>query len=148
VLGGEPDDRERSRAVSRGDLAAGSGDLRADVRAVLRAAAAPHAGLERQALVGDVAFAGSACGSSRRITNANQSSSREEVEIVRELVRALIEGGIRWRDREAQEHPLGLDDILVIAPYNAQVADLIAAPCPPERGSARSTDSRGRRRRS
>jgi len=73
-----------------------------------------------------VAFAGSGLWFVPAHHDANQSSSREEVEIVAELVRALIEGGIRWRDREAQEHPLGLDDILVIAPYNAQVADLIA----------------------
>jgi uncharacterized protein len=57
---------------------------------------------------------------------ANQSASREEVEIVAELVGTLIEGRVRWRDRDGCEHPIGLDDILVIAPYNAQVADLTA----------------------
>lgn len=35
-----------------------------------------------------------------------------------------MEGGVRWRDREGRERPLALEDILVIAPYNAQVADL------------------------
>ncbi|HKQ19280.1 MAG TPA: C-terminal helicase domain-containing protein, partial [Candidatus Eisenbacteria bacterium] len=35
-------------------------------------------------------------------------------------------GGVRWRDRDGQEHPIRLDDILIIAPYNAQVADLSA----------------------
>src|SRR5262249_54791273 len=32
----------------------------------------------------------------------------------------------RWRDRDGRMRPLGLEDLLVIAPYNAQVADLIA----------------------
>jgi uncharacterized protein len=59
--------------------------------------------------------------------DANQSASREETEVVTELVRSLMEDGVRWRDREGHEHPLGLGDILVIAPYNAQVADLITA---------------------
>jgi uncharacterized protein len=83
-----------------------------------------HAGLERQALVGDVPFAGSGLWFVPAHHDANQNASREEVEIVAGLVRSLTEGGVRWRDREAHERPLGLEDILVIAPYNAQVADL------------------------
>jgi len=85
-----------------------------------------HAGLERQMLVGDVPFAGSGLWFVPAQHDANQSASREEVEIVAELVRALAEVGVRWRDREGRECAIGLDDILVIAPYNAQVADLMA----------------------
>ena len=33
---------------------------------------------------------------------------------------------MRWCDRDGGSHALEQDDILVIAPYNAQVADLIA----------------------
>ncbi len=33
---------------------------------------------------------------------------------------------MRWRKRDETEHPLRLEDILIIAPYNAQVADLSA----------------------
>jgi predicted RecB family nuclease len=58
--------------------------------------------------------------------DANQSSSPEEVAKVAGLMGTLLEGGVRWRDRDGQSHDLELDDILVIAPYNAQVADLIA----------------------
>src|SRR5262249_57665907 len=57
---------------------------------------------------------------------ANQSSSREEVAVVAELFARLTGRGARWRDRHGDEHPLGLADVLVIAPYNAQVADLAA----------------------
>ena len=42
------------------------------------------------------------------------------------LVTALLAGGVTWRHRDGATHALGLDDILVIAPYNAQVADLKA----------------------
>ena len=42
-------------------------------------------------------------------------------------MRSLTAGGLRWRDRDDLEHPLALNDLLAIAPYNAQVADLIAA---------------------
>jgi predicted RecB family nuclease len=85
-----------------------------------------RAGVEQQALLGEGTFPGSSLWFVPARHDANQSASPEEVEIVDELVRTLMEGGIRWRDRDGCEHALGLNDILVIAPYNAQVADLIA----------------------
>jgi predicted RecB family nuclease len=85
-----------------------------------------RAGLERQALLGALPFEGAGLWFVAALHDANQSASREEVAIVDRLVRRLVEGGARWRDREGRERPIGLDDILVIAPYNAQVADLIA----------------------
>jgi len=85
-----------------------------------------RAGVEGQALLGDGMFAGAGLWFVPAHHDANQGASREEVEIVAELVRALMEEGGRWRDRDGREHALGLDDILVIAPYNAQVADLTA----------------------
>lgn len=85
----------------------------------------PRAGLEQQSLIGG-AFAGSGLWFVAAHHDANQNASREEVEIVAELVRSLLEDGVRWRDREGGEHALELEDILVIAPYNAQVADLKA----------------------
>ncbi len=51
----------------------------------------------------------------------NQSSSGEEAEMVAELVRGLLGGNSRWTDREGRDRPITLDDVLVIAPYNAQV---------------------------
>ena len=58
--------------------------------------------------------------------DANQSASREEVEVVERLMTKLLGDRASWRDRDGAAHPLGLQDILVVAPYNAQVADLIA----------------------
>lgn len=50
----------------------------------------------------------------------NQSESPEEAEVVRSLVSAALDGGT-WTDDEGEEHDLGIRDILVVAPYNAQV---------------------------
>ena len=86
----------------------------------------PHAGLERQALLGDTPFAGAGPWFVPVAHDANASASPEEVEAVARLVAHLTGGGVRWRDRDGAEHPLAPGDVLVIAPYNAQVADLIA----------------------
>ncbi|MEW6224619.1 MAG: TM0106 family RecB-like putative nuclease [Chloroflexota bacterium] len=48
--------------------------------------------------------------------------SRVEAEWVAEAIAALV--GRRWRDRRGRERPLTADDVLVVAPYNAQVAEI------------------------
>ena len=54
----------------------------------------------------------------------NQSESSEEVARVLALVNALLEGSSTWTDKTGQVLPLREKDILVVAPYNAQVAAL------------------------
>ena len=54
----------------------------------------------------------------------NQNSSPEEVERVTGLVESLVQAGVRWFDDKGVGRQLTLDDILVVAPYNAQVSDL------------------------
>jgi predicted RecB family nuclease len=54
----------------------------------------------------------------------NQSSSPEEVEVVRNLVIDVLAAHPTWINREGREAPLVLADILIIAPYNAQVFEL------------------------
>jgi len=54
--------------------------------------------------------------------HGNRSESPEEVEVVAELVAALTDGRATWTDRHGQTHPIGLEDVLVVAPYNAQVS--------------------------
>jgi predicted RecB family nuclease len=51
----------------------------------------------------------------------NQNSSIEEVEAIRTLVEETLAGAPTWVDRHGKEHPLELKDILIVAPYNAQV---------------------------
>ena len=49
----------------------------------------------------------------------NRGRSIEEAEAIAAEVRRLVEG--TWVDREGVVHPLTLHDILIVAPYNAQV---------------------------
>ena len=56
----------------------------------------------------------------------NQNSSPEEVEAIVTLVQELTQSSVRWVDNKGQSRPLRLDDILIVAPYNAQVSDLAA----------------------
>ncbi len=52
----------------------------------------------------------------------NTSASPQEAAVVARLVGDLLRGS--WVDAEGAEHPLGLDDVLVVAPYNKHVACL------------------------
>jgi uncharacterized protein len=55
-------------------------------------------------------------------------SCPEEAEVIRALWTSLV--GQRWRDHDGVVHPVGPADVLVVAPYNAQV-NLIQAALPP-----------------
>jgi uncharacterized protein len=57
--------------------------------------------------------------------SGNQNESPEEVEKVGMAVDALLKTGTTWTDKKGETHPIALEDILVVAPYNAQVAALI-----------------------
>ncbi len=54
----------------------------------------------------------------------NQSSSIEEAEATAKLVADILASNPTWIDRDGEEHPLTLDDILIITPYNAQVFEI------------------------
>lgn len=54
----------------------------------------------------------------------NQNASAEEAEAIRQLVQETFAAKASWIDRDGREQPLGLDDILIIAPYNAQVFEI------------------------
>ena len=53
----------------------------------------------------------------------NQARSREEADLVAEAVRGLV--GKHWTDQHGLTRDLAIDDILVVAPYNAQVAEIV-----------------------
>jgi uncharacterized protein len=55
----------------------------------------------------------------------NQSDSPEEVEKVAELVEILLRDDVTWVDKERQVRRITLNDILIVAPYNAQVSLLL-----------------------
>jgi hypothetical protein len=49
------------------------------------------------------------------------NESPTEAQAVAELARSLVDGGATWIDAKGRERPMGWGDILVVAPYNAQV---------------------------
>ena len=54
----------------------------------------------------------------------NRNSCAEEVEIVARIVEGLLKPEVRWFYSAGNSRRLKEDDILIVAPYNAQVADL------------------------
>ena len=85
-----------------------------------------RAGLEIQALV-EPTFDGAGIWFVPVEHDGCKSSSQEEVAIVRSLVKELTAPGVLWRDMQGWDRTLTLDDIVIVAPYNAQVADLQVA---------------------
>jgi uncharacterized protein len=55
----------------------------------------------------------------------NRNSSPQEVEVVAKIVDSLLKPAVRWSPSTGNSRPLKLKDLLVVAPYNAQVSDLL-----------------------
>jgi uncharacterized protein len=81
-----------------------------------------RAGLARQALVGTEPFEGAGLWVVKVPHEGNQNSSSEEVEAVDRIVGGLLRDGARWVGPDGAERAMTPDDILVVAPYNSQVA--------------------------
>jgi predicted RecB family nuclease len=56
--------------------------------------------------------------------SGNQNESREEIERISGFIEDLLSRGSTWTDKNGVTCPLTLRDILVVAPYNAQVSAL------------------------
>ncbi len=56
--------------------------------------------------------------------SGNQSESPEEVDKVAEIVEQLLQEGTTWTNKKGEVAQLRLEDILIVAPYNAQVSAL------------------------
>lgn len=80
----------------------------------------PVPGLEKQELAGPV-LEGAGLWYLAVEHEGNQSSSAEEVGAVGALVERLTDGSTEWTDKEGGKMRLRLDQILIVAPYNAQV---------------------------
>lgn len=81
-------------------------------------------GLDRQTIQGQTSFLGSGLMAAPVEHTGNQNSSLEEVKVIAEIVRDLLQPGNLWTDREGKPRDLTKSDILIIAPYNAQVGAL------------------------
>ena len=82
-------------------------------------------GLDRQAVLGKTAFAGAGLWFVPVEHEGNPNASTEEADIVASLVANLLDGSVRWRDEKSIVRPVELDDVLIVAPYNAHVAALL-----------------------
>ncbi len=78
-------------------------------------------GLEAQVLSGATPFAGAGLFYVPVVHEGNQNDSPEEADRVAEIVNSLIVSGVTWTDRKGLSSPLTLEDVLIVAPYNAQV---------------------------
>jgi uncharacterized protein len=88
----------------------------------------PHATCARQTLEAGTLLAGAGPRFWPITHSGNRISSAEEAQAIAEAIAALL--GRCWTDRHGETRALTLDDILVVTPYNAQVARLLA--CLPE----------------
>lgn len=83
-----------------------------------------HPGLERQTIRSTSRVSGTGLRFLPVSHDGNQSSAPEEAEKIKQLVGEILSVGSSWIDREGNEHPVRPKDILIIAPYNAQVFEL------------------------
>jgi uncharacterized protein len=85
------------------------------------------AGLERQAVVGATGFPETGLAYVPVEHEGRQSRSEEEVDAIRVIVAELTDGTALWRDQHGADRPLTRQDLMIVAPYNAQVTALAAA---------------------
>jgi uncharacterized protein len=84
----------------------------------------PFPGLERQAVLGATRFADTGLCYVPVQHEGNQSRATEEIGTIRQIVAELTSGQVRWRDHHGVERPLTAEDLMIVAPYNAQVTAL------------------------
>jgi len=84
-------------------------------------------GNERQVVTGPTRLSGSGLVFVPVEHEGNQSSAPEEVSVVARLVEDLLQPDVAWTDREGVTRALRSDDVLIVAPYNAQLAVLYHA---------------------
>lgn len=86
-----------------------------------------HPGLERQRTRLLPPLQGSGLRLLPVVHAGNQSQSMEEVDAVRDILDDIVAGEYTWMNQHGEELPVSLQDVLVVAPYNAQVSALADA---------------------
>jgi len=81
-------------------------------------------GLDQQRIEGHLWLSGNGLWLIAVEHEGNQNSSPEEVGVVVKLVDSLTRQKVHWTNGKERKK-LGLADVLVVAPYNAQVSDLL-----------------------
>jgi uncharacterized protein len=83
-----------------------------------------RAGLERQVIRSSGPIQGAGMRYLRVEHTGNQNASIEEADRIRDLVNEVIRSRSTWINAKGEEKPITLQEILIIAPYNAQVFEL------------------------
>jgi uncharacterized protein len=81
-------------------------------------------GLEKQTVYGNTPFRGAGLYYVPVNHHGNQNRSLEEVEVIARIVYQFTSSVVTWANASGKKLPLVKDDILIVAPYNAQVAAL------------------------
>jgi uncharacterized protein len=79
--------------------------------------------LEKQVISGGTPFDGAGLFYVPVDHRGNQNKSSEEVKAVKDIITKLLSGG-QWTNSKGETKALRKEDILIVAPYNAQVAAL------------------------
>ncbi|MEO8464497.1 MAG: TM0106 family RecB-like putative nuclease [Gammaproteobacteria bacterium] len=88
-----------------------------------------YPGLERQAVLAPAGSAAAALGTDGLvympvIHDSRQARALEEVDAIAQLVAALTANGVMWRTAKGETEALAREDLMIVAPYNAQVTAL------------------------
>jgi predicted RecB family nuclease len=81
-------------------------------------------GLEKQVIEGTRAFKGAGLFYVPVNHSGCQNKSKVEIETIIRIVKNLTAPGVLWTNEKGEKHTLTSDDIVIVAPYNAQVAAL------------------------
>jgi uncharacterized protein len=81
--------------------------------------------LVRQEILGDPPLSGAGLRVIQVLHEGNSNSSPEEAAVVAELVSSLL--GCRWRNRFGELQMIGVEQIMVVTPYNAQIRAIQSA---------------------
>ncbi|HEX6868511.1 MAG TPA: ATP-binding protein, partial [Candidatus Limnocylindrales bacterium] len=57
-------------------------------------------------------------------TQGADNASPDEADAVATVARSLVEGGAEWIDEKGVRRTVGWEDVLIVAPYNAQVGEI------------------------
>ena len=84
----------------------------------------PREGLEKQIINAPGPINGSGLRYLPVLHHGNQNCSPEEAMAIGALVEGILDSEATWIDRNGQQKPVTLDDIIIITPYNAQVFEI------------------------
>jgi predicted RecB family nuclease len=83
------------------------------------------AGLDKQTLQGKIPFTGAGLFYVPQQHTGNQNKSLEEVDTIEKIVHQLTVNDVEWTNEKGQRSRITPNDIVIVAPYNAQVAALM-----------------------